>query len=342
MTRSKWCWLAVAVAGMLLPAVALGAASVDTKGAVTVNADDNVGDAGAFAAATASIIEEADPADITVGNIVITAPAGFEFDTTAEVTVTPNPGDLNLGAGDGIALVVTPEEDTITVPVTEVSTAATTLTFTGITLRALDCEAADATATPDVTVTAPGGDLTDAALIDVTITAGELAGLMFNAAIANQVACTNFNVAVRSVDACENPVNVAADTAVAFAVATGTGELTAAAGARAITAEQAMVLVRPRGRAMAKAADDPGFWQNDAVSLLLETERHSYYEIAVNPAGAVWDADWSAGGEPRMGPSVPARHGGADTGAAAHPVMQDQSSVTLLCSHRFPIVEAES
>lgn len=229
MTRSKWCWLAVAVAGMLLPAVALGAASVDTKGAVTVNADDNVGDAGEFAAATASIIKEADPADITVGNIVITAPAGFEFDTASNVTATPNPGDIDLGEGAGIAVVVAPEEDTITIPVDVVSTAASTITFTGIKLRAVDCDAADATATPDITITAPGGDLTDAALIDVTITAGELAGLMFNAAVGNQVACTDFNVVVRSVDACENLVNVAADTAVAFAVKTGTGELTAAA-----------------------------------------------------------------------------------------------------------------
>ncbi len=32
------------------------------------------------------------------------------------------------------------------------------------------------------------------------------------------------------------------------------GELTAAAGARTITAEQAMVLVRERGRAMAEAS----------------------------------------------------------------------------------------
>ena len=36
--------------------------------------------------------------------------------------------------------------------------------------------------------------------------------------------------------------------------------------------------------------DDPAIWQGDAVALMLETDQHSYYEIAVNPAGAVCDA----------------------------------------------------
>ncbi len=47
------------------------------------------------------------------------------------------------------------------------------------------------------------------------------------------------------------------------------------------------------------APDDPALWQGDAVALLLETDQHSYYEIAVNPAGVVCDADWGTGDTPR-------------------------------------------
>ncbi|MFW6107406.1 MAG: DUF4838 domain-containing protein [bacterium] len=40
--------------------------------------------------------------------------------------------------------------------------------------------------------------------------------------------------------------------------------------------------------------DDPALWYGDAVEVLLETESHSYYQIAVNPAGAVCDLDRAA------------------------------------------------
>ena len=45
--------------------------------------------------------------------------------------------------------------------------------------------------------------------------------------------------------------------------------------------------------------DDQAIWQGDAVALLIETDSHSYYEIAVSPSGAVCDADFSAGDTPR-------------------------------------------
>ena len=49
--------------------------------------------------------------------------------------------------------------------------------------------------------------------------------------------------------------------------------------------------------------DDSAVWGGDCVELLLETTAHSYYQIAVNPAGMVVDADreqridtrWSSG-----------------------------------------------
>lgn len=39
--------------------------------------------------------------------------------------------------------------------------------------------------------------------------------------------------------------------------------------------------------------EDPALWYGDAVEILLETDRHSYYQIAVNPAGAIIDLDRS-------------------------------------------------
>jgi tetratricopeptide (TPR) repeat protein len=41
-------------------------------------------------------------------------------------------------------------------------------------------------------------------------------------------------------------------------------------------------------------AQDQAIWYGDAVEILLETESHSYYQIAVNPAGALIDLDRAA------------------------------------------------
>ena len=41
--------------------------------------------------------------------------------------------------------------------------------------------------------------------------------------------------------------------------------------------------------------DDAAIFKGDYVQLLLETQGHSYYQIAVNPAGAVYDADLKGG-----------------------------------------------
>lgn len=42
---------------------------------------------------------------------------------------------------------------------------------------------------------------------------------------------------------------------------------------------------------------DPAILEGDRVTVLLETQHHAYYEITVNPAGAVWDADHAEDGE---------------------------------------------
>jgi hypothetical protein len=47
---------------------------------------------------------------------------------------------------------------------------------------------------------------------------------------------------------------------------------------------------------MASGNDDTNLWSGDFVEVLLETQTHSYYRIAVNPAGAMLDVDMSVGG----------------------------------------------
>ncbi len=70
------------------------------------------------------------------------------------------------------------------------------------------------------------------------------------------------------------------------------GELTAAAGARAITAEQAMVLVRERGKAMADAADVTptgmtAVLGGDAEEVLAALDKHGLTPANVNGPGQV-------------------------------------------------------
>ena len=41
-------------------------------------------------------------------------------------------------------------------------------------------------------------------------------------------------------------------------------------------------------------------WNGDAVEVLLETQSHSYYQLAINPAGAMVDLDRKGGGRNRL------------------------------------------
>lgn len=40
-----------------------------------------------------------------------------------------------------------------------------------------------------------------------------------------------------------------------------------------------------------KTDDDPAIWNGDVIELLIETQTHSYYQITINPNGAVTDLD---------------------------------------------------
>ena len=50
--------------------------------------------------------------------------------------------------------------------------------------------------------------------------------------------------------------------------------------------------------------DDTAIFNGDYVQLLLETQGHSYYQIAVNPAGAIYDADLKGGTNPAWSSSA--------------------------------------
>jgi hypothetical protein len=50
----------------------------------------------------------------------------------------------------------------------------------------------------------------------------------------------------------------------------------------------------PRGEKLvigSKKDNDPAIWQGEHLELLIETDKHSYYQIVLNPAGAVIDLD---------------------------------------------------
>tara|TARA_R110002049_G_scaffold4601_5_gene32623 strand:- start:866198 stop:869449 length:3252 start_codon:yes stop_codon:yes gene_type:complete len=47
-------------------------------------------------------------------------------------------------------------------------------------------------------------------------------------------------------------------------------------------------------RNAATSDDDPAIWHGDAIELLIATETHSYYQIAISPSGAVVDLDRGA------------------------------------------------
>jgi len=75
---------------------------------------------------------------------------------------------------------------------------------------------------------------------------------------------------------------------------------------------------------------DPSLWYGDAVEILLETESHSYYQIAVNPAGAVVDLDRGA---PRS-----AWYNWDSQAEVATDVADDQWTIEI----RIPVIQDEN
>ena len=111
-------------------------------GGGAISADTSQGAAGAaFTSLTGPVLTEAAGGDITLGTIVLNAPSGFRFDTTATITLTPTGAGcdatdgIDLGATRGVAQTATPAASTITFTVATVSNNPCTLTYTGVTVQ---------------------------------------------------------------------------------------------------------------------------------------------------------------------------------------------------------------
>ncbi len=44
--------------------------------------------------------------------------------------------------------------------------------------------------------------------------------------------------------------------------------------------------------------DDPAIFDGEELEILLETQNHSYYQLAISPGGGLFDADWKKGRDP--------------------------------------------
>ena len=66
------------------------------------------------------------------------------------------------------------------------------------------------------------------------------------------------------------------------------------------TPDDSRVQLREKLNIAATKHDDEAIWYGDVVEIELATDRHSYYQIAVNPAGALVDLDRGAGKSARF------------------------------------------
>lgn len=109
-------------------------------GAIPSNTAPGCGAAGTWTALTGPTIAETNVADIGLGNIVLSAPAGFEFNTAATVTIrltgngTSSRNINNIATGTSVA-VTSISATAITFNVFEVGTRVNTLLWQGIQVR---------------------------------------------------------------------------------------------------------------------------------------------------------------------------------------------------------------
>lgn len=173
------------VLGMLSLAGAANAATVTTAtggSAIDSNTAPGCSAAGTWTALTGPTISETNAGEIGVGDIVLTAPAGFEFDTTSAVTI--------LLTGNGTATrninnlvrntsypVTSMTATTITFNVFEIGTRRNTLTWQGIQVR------------PTASTPLASGDITQTGTSAITgITAATNLGTLTE--ITSSPACT--------------------------------------------------------------------------------------------------------------------------------------------------------
>ncbi len=137
--------LLTAFAALLLGMSSLASANVTitaTTGGSAIPSNTTAGcsAAGTWTALTGPVIKEGDAGEISKGNIVLTAPAGFEFNTAATVTILLNGvsshnKNINNDYDGGIYAVTSITSTQITFRVFAISTTPNTLTWQGIQVR---------------------------------------------------------------------------------------------------------------------------------------------------------------------------------------------------------------
>lgn len=143
-SRKRMMWAPAALAVLLLGMSGIAGAAVTITpatggGAIASNTAPGCSASG-WTNLTGPVVREANPGEIGAGNIVLTAPAGFEFNTAAAVTIllagnNTNTRNINDLANGSVTAVNSITASQITFTVTLVSTRANTLTWQGIQVR---------------------------------------------------------------------------------------------------------------------------------------------------------------------------------------------------------------
>ncbi len=214
---------------------ALATATVTTATGGSSISADTFG-TGAATALTGPALVESNGTGMPTGSIILTAPSGFAFDTTANsvtVTVTGSGtrAQINTSSsttGQGTSKTVTPTATTITIWVTAVSTpssARSIFTWSGIKVRPTSgTPLASGNITYGGTSTGVTAGASMGTLTEVAGAASKLAITSVNGG-ANPTAGTAFSVVVRSQDAYGNAANVTAATGVILSRNAGSGTL---------------------------------------------------------------------------------------------------------------------
>jgi hypothetical protein len=127
--------LPLALLGSLIPIASVSAAvSVNAAtGGSSISADTNgAGGTGVYTTLIGPSIVEDAAGQVAIGSVILTAPAGFQFNPTLG-SVTATPGGTGC-AGMAVGTVV-PTAATVTIPITAASTAPCTLTVSGLQVR---------------------------------------------------------------------------------------------------------------------------------------------------------------------------------------------------------------
>lgn len=234
--------IGVVVMTMLLgfgvaPAIA---GTVSVTGSVDVHANSAIDNTFDLVAAEPVITESFAFEWVTNTVIVISAPPNFQFNTTQMVTGQVIAGDIDIGGGAGMPFAVAPSPTTIQFTVVTQSTVASSIRFTNIQLRAIDCAAGTLGDAADilVNITNPPGAPANAVLVDVAVIndATDIYQFSLTADPLTQLPAADILFTITALDACNNPIaNFVPPAPITLIAAGGAGTRTYSNGTLAVT-----------------------------------------------------------------------------------------------------------